>query len=146
MSYIGTTFSLVAETPTTEDQSGYEALTTPTEVGRVVSVSAIGDTYEDLSETLLKIGRTVHNNGAADGGEVTITIDGEDFTDAGLSELETAEGTNTNYTFVYATTKQTYYCQGIVKGVRTRDMETSTKAGLVVTLHHNTGITRVAAA
>lgn len=145
MSYIGSTFSCLASTPATEDQSGYEALSL-TEVGNVVSHSPIGDVYEDQAVTLLKTGRTKHSNGAADGGTITVTIDGEDFTDAGMVILEAGEGTNTAHTFAFATNDQTYYMQGIVQGIRTLEATSSQRAGLEVTLAINTGLTRVAAA
>lgn len=143
MSYIGSTFSLVAGAPATEDQAGYEALTF-VEVGKVVSMSPVGDTYEDQSQTLLKTGRTKHSNGAADGGEVTIMIDGEDFTDAGVVLLEAAEGTNTNQSFHFASTAQDRYSQGIVRGIRTLSMDASTRSGFEVTIALNNAITRVA--
>lgn len=145
MSYIGSTFKVAATTPATFDETGYESLSL-TEVGEVISHTAIGDTYGDQSVTLLKTGRTKHSNGAADGGTVTIMIDGEDFTDAGLAILETAEGTNTQHTFAFETPNQTRYSTGIVQGIRTMGADADTRAGIEVIIAINSKQLRVAAA
>lgn len=60
---IGSTISIVASVPASEDQSGYEALSF-TEVGKVLSVPELGDDSESGTVTLLKTGRTQHYNGA----------------------------------------------------------------------------------
>ena len=58
----GCTVSIVASTPATEDDSGYEALSM-TEIGKVVSVPETGNTSNAGTVTLLKNGVTQHYNG-----------------------------------------------------------------------------------
>lgn len=145
MSYIGTTVSVAQSAAVTEDAASYGAVAV-TEIGRIVSHTALGDSYQDQAQTLLKTGRTVHDNGAADGGEVTLTVDGEDFDDAGVAILEAAEGTNQNHVFKFAGPKQTRYLQGIIRGIRTLNADASTKSGLEIIVGVNTGIVRVASA
>lgn len=68
---IGTTVSISAATPATEDAAGYGALTF-TEIGGVVSVPELGDAAEDSTVTTLKDGRVMHFNGAKDMGAIVI--------------------------------------------------------------------------
>lgn len=144
MSYIGTEISVVAQKPAAEDQSGYESLST-TVIGKVVSSSEMGDQHQDQSSTLLKDGRTKHANGAADGGDINVTIDGEDYTDAGLAIIEEANGTNVEHSFKFEGPEQTRYVYGVVRNLRTNTFDTQTKSGLTFTISVNSGITRVAA-
>ena len=143
MSYIGTVCSLVAGAPATEDQAGYEALSLVT-IARVLSVSEIGDSHEDQSASLLATGRVEHNNGAADGGEINVVLDGEDFTDAGLALLLAANGGNTSHSFGFKGPAQDRYIQGIVRNLKTSSMDTSTKASISFTIAVNTAVTLVA--
>lgn len=145
MSYISTIVSVSAGTPATEDQTGYEAKSYG-ELGRVVSHSEVGDTHTDQSVALLKTGRTSHGNGTVDGGEITLTIDGEDFTDAGLAIIEAKNGTQDEVSFKFEGPNQTRYVYGIIRNLRTMTGDTQTKAGMTFVLAVNSGVTRVAAA
>lgn len=145
MSFIGETISVVSGTPATEDVSGYEALSMD-ELGNVISRGELGDTHEDQAATLLKTGRTDHDNGAKDGGIVAFEIDGEDFTDAGLAIIDAANGTSTNVSFKSAGPNQTRYFYGVVRNLKAKEGTASTKAGIMFEVAVNSGITRVAAA
>lgn len=145
MSYIGGTLSVVSGATSPEDASTYQAKSF-TEIGNVISASEIGDTHEDLSAALLKTGRTKHSNGAKDGGEINIMIDGEDFTDAGLAIIEAANGGNTEHSFELAGPTQTWYFYGLVRGLRTMAQDASTKSGIQFTIAVNSATVRVASA
>lgn len=66
ISYIGATLGISVATPATVDAAGFGALTY-TAVGKVISIGETGDESEDISIPLLS-GRTLHVNGAKDGG------------------------------------------------------------------------------
>jgi hypothetical protein len=144
MSFIGETISCASGTPATEDETGYEALSMD-EIGNIISRGELGDTHEDQSATLLKTGRTKHDNGAKDGGVVAFEIDGEDFTDAGLAILDTANGTSTEVSFKSAGPNQVRYFYGVVRNLKVKQADGSTKAGVMFEVAINSGITRVAA-
>jgi len=140
--YIGSTFSLVAGVPATEDQSGYEALTF-VEVGKVVTIGEIGDTHEDISSNLLKVGRVEHDNGAADGGEVAIVIE-DGGADAGQALVKGGSGSTTIYSCKISDTDgKDYYFQGILSNYRHRERSTSVRKGFSFAARVNTGITEV---
>lgn len=143
MSYIGETVSCVASTPAADDESGFEALSY-TELGKVISRSEIGDSHTDQSATLLKTGRTKHDNGAKDGGEINVMIDGEDFTDAGLAIIEGKNGTSDEVSFEFAGPAQTRYVYGVVRNLRTMTGDANTKAGIQFTIAVNSATIRVA--
>jgi len=92
-SYIGGTLSVAkGAKPASENKAGYEGLTW-VEVGKVVSLGAVGDTHENITVTTLK-GRTLNITGAADGGssEMTLVADGDD---TGQDDLVEINGSNT---------------------------------------------------
>jgi len=70
--YIGATIAVVAALPATYNAAGYAALTWTGVVGNVVQWGSIGDQSSDIPVTTLA-GRTLHSNGAIDGGEVPFT-------------------------------------------------------------------------
>ena len=145
MSYIGGTLSVVSGATTPEDASTYGAKSY-TEIGNVISAGEIGDTHEDLAATLLKTGRTKHSNGAKDGGEVNVMIDGEDFTDAGMVIIEAANGTSTEHSFELAGPTQTWYFYGLVRNLRTLEQDANTKSGIQFTIAVNSATVRTATA
>jgi hypothetical protein len=145
MSFIGETTYLASGTPATEDETGYEAMSMD-ELGSVISRGELGDTHEDQSATLIKTGRTDHDNGAKDGGVVAFEIDGEDFNDAGLALVEAGNGTSTNYSFKVAGPNQVRYFYGVIRNLKVKQGDASTKAGVMFEVAINSGITRVAAA
>jgi len=117
ISYIGTTISVVAATPATEDDTGYSALSW-TEIGKVVSLSELGDTVEDIAFNLLKGGRTKHVNGTKDVGDITGTYE-YDSADAGQVILRSGAGSNTVHSLkVEDTDGNIKYLQGVVADVR----------------------------
>lgn len=66
ISYIGTVVAVSVATPATEDASGFGALTYTT-VGQMITFGETGDEAEDITIPLLA-GRTLHVNGAKNGG------------------------------------------------------------------------------
>ena len=66
ISYIGTVVAVSVATPATEDTSGFGALTYTT-VGQMITFGETGDEAEDITIPLLA-GRTLHVNGAKNGG------------------------------------------------------------------------------
>lgn len=66
ISYIGAVVAVSAATPATEDAAGFGALTYTT-VGNMISFAETGDESEDITIPLLA-GRTIHVNGAKNGG------------------------------------------------------------------------------
>ena len=142
ISFIGTTLSVIAATPSTEDQSGYEALSW-TEVGRVISIGELGDTSEDIAFDLLKPGRRSHVNGVKDLGEIPVTIDYQR-TDAGLTILEAAANGNTTHSFrVTDTDGDDYYFQGLVANLRDLERTANQYKGMTFIIRGQTGITKV---
>lgn len=76
---IGTTISIVASSPATFNQAGYEALTF-VEIDGVLSIGEMGDRSERISADTLKDGRRVYANGILDGVPVAVSMlpDGSD--------------------------------------------------------------------
>jgi len=141
ISYIGSTLSIVADTPTTEDVSGYTALSF-VEVGKVVSIGELGDTSEDIAFDLLKPGRRSHVNGVKDLGEVAVTIE-YDRDDAGLAILEAANNGNTTHSFVVTDADgDDYYFQGLVANVRDFERTANQYKGLTFVIRGQTGVTK----
>lgn len=73
ITYIGAAVAVCVGTPATFDSSGFAAVGTYIVAGEIVSWGETGDTTEDASVTTLA-GRTVHANGAKDGGAIDFTI------------------------------------------------------------------------
>ena len=92
-SYIGATVAVVAALPATYNAAGFAALTWTGVVGSLVQFGPLGDTSSDIPVTTLA-GRTLHTNGALDGGEIGFTYV---FiaADAGQVILRAQSGTNT---------------------------------------------------
>lgn len=142
ISFIGSTLSIVAGTPATEDQAGYEALSY-TEVGKIVSIGELGDTSEDISFDLLKPGRKTHVNGVKDIGEVPIVLE-TDTADAGQVILEAANNGNVTHSFrVTDSDGEDVYFQGLVANMRDNERTASNYKGKSGVLRGQSGITRV---
>lgn len=142
ITYIGSTLGIVASTPSTEDQSGYEALSFTT-VGQVISIGELGDTSEDVTFDLLATGRRSHVSGVKDLGEIPVAIE---YTrdDAGLTILEAANNGNTTHSFrVTDTDGDDYYFQGLVANMRDNERTASGFKGLTFVIRGQTGITKV---
>ena len=144
ISYVGSTLSVVASTPATEDQSGYEALSF-TEVGLVVSISAIGDTSEDINFDLLKTGRRSHVNGVQDLGEISVTIEVGN-SDAGQEIVRGAANGNTTHSFVVTDADgEDVYFQGVIANYQDSERTANTYKGATFVIRGQTGVTRVTA-
>jgi len=92
-SFIGTTVAVVAALPATYNAAGFAALTWTGTVGLLVQWGSMGDTSSDIPVTTLA-GRTLHTNGALDGGEIGFTYVFA-LADAGQVILRAQSGTNT---------------------------------------------------
>ena len=142
ITFIGSTLSVYAGTPATEDQTGYEALTW-VEVGNVVSIGGLGDTSEDVTFDLLKTGRRSHVSGVKDVGEVPVTIE-YNRSDAGLTILEAANNGNTTHSFrVTDSDGDDYYFQGLVANMTDNERTASQYKGINFVMRGQTGITKV---
>ena len=139
--YIGATLSVVASVPATEDAAGYGLLTF-VEIAKVISVGQIGDTHEDLSDTLLKTGRTDHLNGAVDGGEVEVVLEYDPAdADPGYAIIDAGNGTNTQHSFeLVDPDSETHYFQGVIANLKHRERTASTRKGATFTIRVNSGI------
>ena len=73
ISYIGATIAVCVGSPATIDQSGFAAVGTYVVAGSIVSWDGTGDQSEDVTVTTLA-GRTLHANGAKDGGAIAFTL------------------------------------------------------------------------
>jgi len=117
ISYIGSTLSVIASTPSTVDQSGYEALSMTT-VGKVTTIGELGATSEDLTINLLAAGATKHVNGTKDMGEIPVSIE-FDASDGGLTILEAGNNTNTVHSFkVTDSDGEDTFFQGLIANLR----------------------------
>ena len=92
ISYIGAVVAVSATTPATEDASGFGALSYTT-VGQMISFGQTGDEAEDISIPLLA-GRTLHVNGAKNGGSRAFAYQYE-IADAGQIILRAQNNSNT---------------------------------------------------
>lgn len=139
ISFIGSTLSVSAATPATEDQTGYEALTF-TEVGKVVSIGEIGDEAEDIAFNLLKPGRTTHVNGVKDVGDVPVTIE-YDVADAGQVILTAGNNTNTTHSFkIVDTDGEDWYVQGLIANKKMMARESNQYKGENFVMRGQTGL------
>lgn len=87
---IGTTLACATASPATYDASGYGALTF-TDIGKVASISARGDTHAEITPPAdLATGRVTPRKGAVSGGNITVTVHTEDYADGGQDLIRTA--------------------------------------------------------
>ena len=141
-SYIGGTLSVAkGAKPTSENKAGYDALTW-VEVGKVVSLGAVGDTHENITVTTLK-GRTLNITGAADGGssEMTLVADGDD---SGQVDLVEINGSNTQSSFRIVDpepSNSVSYFSGLIASLKDTPRDTSSYRGLTCDLKINTKVT-----
>ena len=140
--YIGATLSVAASTPATDTGSAFAALSGMAEIGKIVDISEIGDTHEDLTSNLLKTGRTDHSNGTKDGGEVTVTVEyavGDN--DAGLAIIKAGAGGTTEHSFEIADPDgETFYMRGVIANFRHRARSTSNKKGFTFVFRVNSAV------
>lgn len=139
-SYIGATLSIaIGAKPATRDKVGYEALDF-VEIGKIMSIPAIGDTHASIDVDLLSEGRVAHVIGSADGGanEVTLAADGDDL---GQIDLEDVNGLNTENSFRIvdpAPSNEHVYFGGLVSGFKDTERTTGAYKGKTFTMLVNT--------
>ncbi|WP_349295783.1 hypothetical protein ABEB22_15165 (plasmid) [Thioclava sp. 'Guangxiensis'] len=144
--YIGATVEVAEGKPATLDAAGFGALTGFSEVGEITEFGEIGDTSEDTTETTLK-GRTLHVNGALDGGtcDFTFLLTGE--TDAGQEILKAKSNTNEDVSVkITDPDGEVIYFHTKVANIRDRSRTASTAKGMTGQFRINSALVRVAAA
>lgn len=94
---IASTIAIATGEPATVNAAGFAALTYA-EIGSVASIGPYGDTHADITPPPdLKTGRQLHFTGASDGGEVSVQVHTEDYSDAGQDAVRAANGARANY-------------------------------------------------
>ena len=141
-SYIGTVVSVVAALPVTSNAAGYAALTWTGVVGLLVQFGELGDQSSDINVTTLA-GRSLHTNGALDGGEVGFTYV---FAAADAGQVILRNNSNTNVGVSVRVTDpdgQVSYAAGVVSGVRDAERADGNYKGQSGVLRINTATVRV---
>lgn len=142
-SYIGCLVQAVVGAPATADSAGFAALTYSLTIGQITDVSEMGDTHGDITTTLLATGRTAHINGAADGGEVTLTFEYEAAGDAGQQMLRAQNGGNNTVSFkITDPDGKLSYFHAVVANFRDKARSPTNVKGFTVALRVNTDIIR----
>lgn len=142
ISFIGSTLGVVAATPATEDQAGYEALTFVA-IGKVISIGEVGDESEDITFDLLQTGRRSRVNGVKDLGEIPVSLE-YDRSDAGLTIVEAGADGNTTHSFhISDTDGDDYYFQGLLANLKTMERTASQYKGMNFVMRGQTGVTKV---
>jgi len=115
--FLGTTVAVVAATPATFNAAGFAALTWTGTVGLLVQLGPLGDQSTDISVTPLAGARTLHTNGAVDGGEVSFTYVFV-AADAGQVILRANNNNNTNVSLRVTDPDGTvHYAAGVVANI-----------------------------
>lgn len=98
----GTTLSISADLPATEDQAGYEdAGITYTEIGEITDVPEFGKTYNLVTHNPLGTRNTVKRKGSYNNGSVALQM-AKDPADAGQIIALSALDSDENHTFKVA--------------------------------------------
>lgn len=140
--YIGATVAVVAALPATYNAAGYAALSWTAVVGQIVSWGEIGDQTADISVTTLA-GRTLHTNGASDGGEVPFTYVFS-ASDTGQTLLRTQNNTNTGVSVRVTDPDGTVqYFSGVVANIRDPERADGAYKGQSGVIRVNTAVVRV---
>jgi hypothetical protein len=144
VSYVGSTMSAHVGVPAAETASDY-ALLSVTELGKILSISAIGDTSEDIAFDLLKPGRKTHVNGVKDLGEIAVTIEVAN-ADAGQVIIRDNSNGNTTITFVVSDADgEDIYFQGVVANYQDDERTPNAYKGASFVIRGQTGTIRVVA-
>lgn len=143
-SYIGALVQAIAAVPGTIDSSGYATLFSgsPSTIGKIITVGPIGDQHADITVTTLA-GRTLHANGAADGGNVPIGFAYDPATDAGQQLMLTNNGTNNPVSFKITDPdgKITYF-YGVISNFQDNQRDASSMKGFTFTIRVNNATIR----
>lgn len=141
-SNVGTTISISASLPATEDAAGYAALTF-TAIGGVISVGEIGDTYEGSSYSELNTGRSITVKGAASGGTIDVPYI-PDYSDAGQAIVDTALTLDNDYSIeIVRSDGLTEYFQGRIMSRRNASAEASSVRQRTFSIAINTATVEV---
>lgn len=97
ITYGGAQFSISAGVPATYDETGFAALSY-TAIGELISFGDRGQTYEDVSYTVLGSRATKHLKGTTDQPETEIEM-AIDRDDAGQSLFKAAKDSDAEYAF-----------------------------------------------
>ena len=141
-SYIGTAVSVVAALPATYNAAGYAALTWTGVIGQLVQFGELGDQSSDINVTTLA-GRSLHTNGALDGGEVPFTYV---FSAADAGQVILRANSNNNVGVSVRVTDpdgQVSYAAGVVSSVRDAERVDGNYKGQSGKLMINTATVRV---
>lgn len=142
---IGATLSVAVGTPATEDQSGYEALSF-TEIENVISIGEFGDTAEDVTFNLLKLGRTSHVNGVKDLGEIPVSCAFDAANKVGIELVNSNKNSNTVLTWkIVDNAGVTSYFQGRAANFRKTEKTASSYEGRNFVIRGTSAVFEVAA-
>ena len=140
--YIGATVAVVAALPATYNTAGYAALTWTGVIGNLVQWAPIGDQSSDISVTTLA-GRTLHSNGALDGGEVAFTYV---FAAADAGQVILRANSNNNVGVSVRVTDPdgtVHYAAGVVANVADAERADGNYKGQTGVIRVNTAVVRV---
>jgi len=144
--YIGAKLAIATGLPATIDAAGFAALTwVEADVG-IVSIGAIGDTHETVTEPDLTIGRNKTLKGAVTGDIVTIACSRKvqasgQLTVAQAAFIAAAKAKQGDYSFrvIEEGGYPIHYIGGPVMNAKNTEMTTSSYAGFSVDVADNTG-------
>lgn len=119
---VGCTVSIAADTPATEDETGYDGISpAPTEIGGVLSVPETGNSSEAGSVALLKEGLTQHYNGVLIVEPFVIPYK-YDRSDAGQVIVRAGENGTTEHTLkITDPDGDEYWIQGVIGPIMQRE-------------------------
>lgn len=140
ISFIGSTLGLVASPrDPNANVSAYNAKTY-VDIGKVVTIGALGDTSTAISISLLKEGRTIYVNGEKTLGEIAVTI-ATDISDTAQSTIANNANTNTNYWFeVEDMDGKRYFFQGLLANYQALERSASQYKGATFVIRGNSRI------
>lgn len=137
---IGTTVACVVGAPATFNGAGYAALSWTATIGDLVEWGAMGDTHADITVTKIADGRTVHVNGAKDGGEIAFAYS-YTVADPGQVILRAQSGSNLDVSFRRTDNDgQLRYCTGRVANVQMKEATVGVIKGEMGVVRVNTAI------
>lgn len=141
ITYVGATLGVVAATPATEDAAGFGALTYVA-VGKLISIGETGDEAEDVTVPLLA-GRTLHLNGAKDGGARDFAYQYE-LTDPGQVILRAQNNGQTTVSFkITDPDGKIEYFHGLVANLKMAERTSSAYKGQKGQLRVNSAVITV---
>lgn len=141
ISNIGVLLGVSVASPATVDAAGFGALTY-TNVGALISIGETGDESEDISIPLVA-GRTLHVNGAKDGGSRDFAYQYE-IADAGQVLLRANNNNNTDVSFrITDADGKIEYFYGRIANLKMNERTSSTYKGQTGQLRVNSNVITV---